>query len=222
MSGLPVEREAARHVEQPAAHARDRADLAELALAAHAEEALAALRDPRDHDVVAHLQVVDAFTELGDRARALVAEDRGQADGQGAVHDREVGVADARGAELDADLAGLRPVEIDVEDLERRTDRLCDCGLGHDVFPLCTTVRDAATVRGERRSARVGLSPRARAPQPPRSSRSAARTPYPRTIGTGSTTHITTRPTTITRTTAGENPATTPTAKPTIATSSAR
>ena len=56
---------------------------------------------------------------------------------------------------------------------------------------------------------------------PPRSSRSAARMPYPSTIGAGSTTIETTRAITITSTVHGGKPATSPMKKVTMATSSA-
>ena len=60
----------------------------------------------------------DVLADLDDRARALVAEDRAGHDADVAVLEREVGVADAAGAELDDDVA--RPGRgIDVLDRER-------------------------------------------------------------------------------------------------------
>ena len=95
------------------------ADLAQLALVVLAEVARAALGNPRHHDVVADAEVVDAFAELDDRPGAFVAEHRRQRDRQHAVRDREVRVADAGRAHLDADLTGLGRRDVDVDDLER-------------------------------------------------------------------------------------------------------
>ena len=48
----------------------------------------------------------DVLADLDDRARALVAEDRAGHDADVAVLQRQVGVADAAGAELHHDVAG--------------------------------------------------------------------------------------------------------------------
>ncbi len=154
-----------------------------------------------------------------------------EADRQRAVHDREVGVAHAGGAELDPDLPGLGTGEVDVEDLERCTDRLCDCGLRHGGSPcvrrfaVCSRDGVVATssIRSVDRRGRVcplevGIEERSAAAVFP------LRGPHPVPEHDRHREHDAHHdsPTTTTRTTPGEKPATTPTAKPMIATSSAR
>ena len=85
--------------------------------------------------MVADLQVVDALADLHDGAGTLVAEHRGQRERQGAVRDREVGVADARRTELDPHLTGLRVGEIEIHDLERLPDFGGDGCLRHSGSP---------------------------------------------------------------------------------------
>jgi hypothetical protein len=71
--------------------------------------------------VVAGAKSGDARADLAHDARALVAEDRReQALGVVAREREPVGVADARGLDLDEDLAGLRPFEVDGLDRQGR------------------------------------------------------------------------------------------------------
>ena len=90
--------------------------------------------------MVADLQVVDALADLHDGAGTFVAEHRGERQRQRAVRDREVGVADAGGAELDPHLTGLGIGEIEIHDLERLPDFGCDGGLRHSGSPSKDTV----------------------------------------------------------------------------------
>ena len=73
---------------------------------------------------------------------ALVAEHRGEGERERAVRDREVRVADAGGAELDADLTRLRVREVEVHDLERLPDCGGDGGLRHSGSPWTRLLRD--------------------------------------------------------------------------------
>ena len=80
-SGAPFELEPGGAVEQPA-HGLHGALLAQVALAAGARVALAAVRDERQDHVVARSDAGDALADLADDAGALVAEhDRGRAAG---------------------------------------------------------------------------------------------------------------------------------------------
>ena len=63
---------------------------------------------PGDDHVVAHGQTGDALADGGDDAGALVAEDERGGLRDGAVHGREVRVADAGGLDLDRDLTRAR------------------------------------------------------------------------------------------------------------------
>jgi hypothetical protein len=77
------------------------------------------LRNERQDDVITWLHGGDTLADGFHDARTLVTEHRRQRREQRAVHDRQVGVAHARGAHLHLDLAGLGRVEIDVDDFER-------------------------------------------------------------------------------------------------------
>ncbi len=79
--------------------------VAEVRLVVQAEPADAARGDERRDDLVALVEAGDVLADLDDRARALVAEDRAGHDADVAVLQRQVGVADAAGAELDDDVA---------------------------------------------------------------------------------------------------------------------
>jgi hypothetical protein len=81
--------------------------------------------------VVAGHEARDARAHVDDDARALVAEDdREQALRIGPRARELVGVADAGGLDLDEDLAGLGPVELDVLDDERLASLVTDGGTG--------------------------------------------------------------------------------------------
>ena len=76
------------------------------------------------------LTLRDAGADLLDDARGLVAQHHRQRQRPVAVHDVPVAVADARGLDPDARLAGLGPLLLDVDDLERRV-RLVEDGSFH-------------------------------------------------------------------------------------------
>ena len=90
-----------------------------------------ALRNPRDDDLVAGLQVVDALADLLHDTRALVPEHDRRRDGDRPVLDRQVGVAHAGGAEAHPHLAHVRGVELEVDHLEGCVDCGTDGGSGH-------------------------------------------------------------------------------------------
>ena len=98
-------------VEEPAV-------VAEVGLAACAEAALAADREERTDHVVTDREPGDAVADLLDNARALVPADDRVPDRDVAGTQVVVGVAQPRGGELDEDLAGLRPVQVEFHDLE--------------------------------------------------------------------------------------------------------
>ena len=83
------------------------------------------------------LTLVTPGADLDDDAGALVAEDRReQALGIGARQRELVGVADAGRLDLDQHLAGLRALEVDLDDLERLAGREGDgCAGLHDSPP---------------------------------------------------------------------------------------
>ena len=94
---------------------------AQVGARATAVHALAALRREQRHHVVADREVVDAFAELLDHARALVAEHGGRVAGRiGARRRVHVGVTDAAGHEPHEHLARLRLREVDLLHRERR------------------------------------------------------------------------------------------------------
>ena len=79
-----------------------------------------------------------ARPDLADDPGALMAEDRGEdALGILALERVGVGMADAGRHDLDQHLARLRPVEVDLVDLERRVGRDGDGGAGlHGLLSL--------------------------------------------------------------------------------------
>ena len=93
---------------------------AEVGLLAQAAFALAAFgRVKRDH-VIARFHRRYARADLAHDAGALVAEDRGKDSlAVEAVKRIGVGVTDPRRLYLDEDFTGLRPVQIDLDDLKR-------------------------------------------------------------------------------------------------------
>ena len=100
---------------------------AQIGLLAQAAFALAAFgRVERDH-VVAGFHRCHALADFTDDACALVAEDGGENSlAVEAVERISVGVTDPRRLDLDQHFAGLRPVEIDFDDLERLLGFECD------------------------------------------------------------------------------------------------
>jgi len=77
--------------------------------------------------VIAGFQRCDAFAHLHHDAGALMAEDRReQPFGVRARKGEFIGVADARGLDLDQNFTGFGAVEVDVHDLQRFS------GLGRD------------------------------------------------------------------------------------------
>ena len=96
-----------------------RADLAQRRRAGCAHAAAAAGGHPRERDRIAHLRRQHAGPDGVDDARALVAEHHRQVVRPGAVHDVEVGAADAGGGDAHAHLARLRLAELDLLDAQR-------------------------------------------------------------------------------------------------------
>jgi hypothetical protein len=86
--------------------------------------------------VVAGLEVLDAFADLFDHPRAFVAEHGRERREQRAVANGEVGVAHAGRTESHLDLVRLRRLELEVDDFERRVDRVADRGLRHARSPV--------------------------------------------------------------------------------------
>ena len=74
------------------------------------------------------LTLADFLADFEHGARALVAEDRAGHDADVAVLQRQVGVADAAGAELDDDVAGAGRRGLDVLDRERPSGFGEHCG----------------------------------------------------------------------------------------------
>ena len=108
--------------------------LADVGAPRGAEAAAAAVGKPREHDVVAGLDVRDARPDLLDHARALVPEDRRQERRVDVLDDVEVRVADAARGHADRDLALFRRVELDLLDDERLVE-LVEDGSPHDGDP---------------------------------------------------------------------------------------
>jgi hypothetical protein len=129
--------EAERHVQRRAVRGRPAlgggraAGLAEPRLAVGAEPALPAGRRPVEDDVVADGHPVDSRTDLGHHPGGLVPQDQRERRGQGAVRHRQVGVAHARGADPDADLAGAGRREFDVLDAQFLPRSACHQCLDH-------------------------------------------------------------------------------------------
>ncbi len=97
--------------------------------------ALPALRRIERDDVVALLQRGHARADVDHDAGALVAEDRREKPFRISAGARElVGVADARGLDLDQDLAGLGAIEIHRFDDQRRAGLVRDCGFDFHAF----------------------------------------------------------------------------------------
>ena len=84
--------------------------------------AVPAVRAEREDDVVALLDVADAGAQLGDDAGGLVAQHHRQRQRPVAVHDVPVAHAHAGGLDLHPHLAGLGPLLLEVEDLQRLVD----------------------------------------------------------------------------------------------------
>ena len=76
------------------------------------------MRAEREDDVVAGLGVRDAGPDLLHDARRFVAQHHRQRRRPVAVHDVPVAMADAGGLDLDADLARLRPLLLEVDHVE--------------------------------------------------------------------------------------------------------
>src|SRR5260221_7244534 len=111
---------------------------AEVGLAAEARLTLAAFGRVQRDDVVARLDAGDARPDLAHDARTLMAEDRREQ--PFAVEPVErvgIGMADAGRHDLDQDFAGLGPIEIDLDHLERLLGREGDgrAGLHEQAFP---------------------------------------------------------------------------------------
>src|ERR1051326_9504003 len=102
-----------------------------MIVAGHAVMALAAVLDPRKHDVVSGLHVANALPYLFDDAGALVAEDDGGRDRQHHLHDREIRMTDAARRDLDDDLVFAGRLEFHRIDLQGLVEAPHHGGLDH-------------------------------------------------------------------------------------------
>src|SRR5690606_22437601 len=126
---LAVQREPAGAVRHQALALRGADRRAKVRLARQAGGALPAFRRVERDDVVALLEAGDTRPDIDDDARALVAEDRREDAFRIGARQRElVGVADAGRLHLDQYLAFFRPVEIDLDDLQRLASGESDSG----------------------------------------------------------------------------------------------
>ena len=117
--------------------------LAQVRLAALAEEAVPAGAEQADDDTVAGLHTIDARADLLDDARCFVPVDGGQLASPRTVDQRDVAVADRGRSDANAHLALLRSVEEHVFDLERRAERPADRCLHGDSLSLRLRLADA-------------------------------------------------------------------------------
>jgi hypothetical protein len=94
------------------------------------------------NNVIVFLHARHARPDIDDNAGALMAQNgREQPLGVGAGKRELVGVADAGGFDLDQNLPGLRPVEVDLRDLERLGLLQCNSSTGFmAVFLLVESV----------------------------------------------------------------------------------
>jgi hypothetical protein len=150
---LAVEREARGAVRHQALALGGADGGAQIGLAREARRTLPAFRRVERDDVVALLHAGHARPDVDDDAGALMAEDGGeQPFGVGAGERELVGVADAGRLDLDQHLAGFRPVELDLGDLERLGLLECDRGAGfHRGFPSSSLRLARADGRNARR-----------------------------------------------------------------------
>ena len=91
--------------------------------------AVAAGDDKGDDNAVADLDVANLVADFLDDAGGLVTEDGRAGHGVLALHEVEVGVADAGGAGADEHLVGAGLVDVDIFDDEGLVDPVHDCGL---------------------------------------------------------------------------------------------
>jgi hypothetical protein len=80
------------------------------------------MRAERENDVIADLHVGDAGSDLDHFAGGLVAEHHRQRQRPVADHDVPVAHADAGRPDLDPRFARLRPVLLQIQDLQRLVD----------------------------------------------------------------------------------------------------
>ena len=107
---------AGRVVTDLASGGDERAQVAQVLVAAAARRAVAARRDEAEHDVVADRDPLDLGPHLRDDAGALVAPDDRKRPLRVAGADVLVGMAQAGRRQLDHDLTGPRRVELDLLD----------------------------------------------------------------------------------------------------------
>ena len=86
-----------------------------------------AVNQRRKDDVIAHLTCGHVVAGLDDDARPFVADDHGQRERQLPCLDRHVGVAEATGPDLHADVVGSDGARGGVDDLDRRAVLVDDC-----------------------------------------------------------------------------------------------
>ncbi len=146
---------------------------------------MAATGHEDEHHVIAHGKAVDAFADLFDDAGGFMPEHHRHRTGTGAVDDGEVGVAEARGLDLDQDFARAGARQIDLDDLERLRARVRDRrthfakhrGLDAHELPLPVTssarparrraIAGSVIARNAPRNQRSGPAGRARSRRPP-------------------------------------------------------
>src|SRR5262245_10029490 len=110
--------------QQRACAVRSRARLAQRRTTLGAGKAMAATRHEHHHHVVADREIVDAGPEFFDHARRLMTEHHRRRSWAVAVDHRQIGVAQAGGADLHQHLAVARRIELDLLDRQWPGDRI--------------------------------------------------------------------------------------------------
>ena len=136
--GLAIAFEAAGAIGHQALALRRADRRAQIGLARQATFALAAFRRVERDDVIALLERGDAGAHVHHDARALVAQHAGKQPLRvGARQGEIIGVANAGRLDFNENFAGLRPVEVDLDDFQRLFGGECDGGAGfHPNAPI--------------------------------------------------------------------------------------
>ncbi|MNX11790.1 hypothetical protein D3C86_415560 [compost metagenome] len=145
---LAVDRKARRRVRHQAT-TLGRADrLAQIGFLRQAEFALAAFRRVQGNDVVILFQAFHAQAHVDDDAGAFMAEDRWEDTFRiGARQSVVIGMANARGLDLDQYLALARAGQVDFLDGQRRARLPCNRCFGFHVCPVLCMVEPGAPAR---------------------------------------------------------------------------
>ncbi|MNU90076.1 hypothetical protein D3C71_799310 [compost metagenome] len=140
---LAIEREAAGGVRHQTAALRGTDGLAQIRLLRQAELALAAFRRVQGNDVIVLFQGRHARAHVDDDAGAFMAEDgRKNAFRIGAGQGVVIGMANARGFQLDQHFAGARAGQVDFFDRQRGARLPGNRGFGFHGVSSCS-VSDA-------------------------------------------------------------------------------